>query len=216
MFVKYRIVFVNLHDSMRTKRIYRLLWSFLPLLLVGCSEDEDTLTNQRQRIVSFLTSSHIPRLVTANEVEEDSQLPFYTMHGMDVYRYISSFYNPDRSNWPEVTPTSKVTLTFRLYEFAYSAITDATVPFYTNDPLYEYMFYEELGLTPGVWSFEPVTIDLATDRILNGWRLALIGCRGGDDVEAYLTFNEAYGDEYFSVIPKESPVAVFFTIDSVE
>ncbi len=201
---------------MRTKRIYRLLWLFLPLLLVGCSEDEDTLTNQRQRIVSFLTSSHIPRLVTANEVEEDSQLPFYTMHGMDVYRYISSFYNHDRSNWPEVTPTSKVPLTFRLYEFAYSAITDATVPFYTNDPLYEYMFYEELGLTPGVWSFEPVTIDLATDRILNGWRLALIGCRGGDDVEAYLTFNEAYGDEYFSVIPKESPVAVFFTIDSVE
>lgn len=115
-----------------------------------------------------------------------------------------------------MTPTSKVTLTFRLYEFAYSAITDATVPFYTNDPLYEYMFYEELGLTPGVWSFEPVTIDLATDRILNGWRLALIGCRGGDDVEAYLTFNEAYGDEYFSVIPKESPVTVFFTIDSVE
>ena len=59
---------------MRTKRIYRLLWLFLPLLLVGCSEDEDTLTNQRQRIVSFLTSSHIPRLVTANEVEEDLSL----------------------------------------------------------------------------------------------------------------------------------------------
>lgn len=79
---------------MRTKRIYRLLWLFLPLLLVGCSEDEDTLTNQRQRIVSFLTSSHIPRLVTANEVEEDSQLPFYTMHGMDVTAISPVFTTP--------------------------------------------------------------------------------------------------------------------------
>lgn len=201
---------------MRMKKIYGFLWLILPLLFVGCEEDEDTLPRQRERIVSFLTSSHVPRLVPADEVEEDSQLPFYTMHGVDVYRYLPSYYNPDRSNWPEVTPTSKVTLTFRLYEFAYSPITDATVPFYTNDPLYEYVFYEQLGLTPGVWSFEPVTIDLATDRILNGWRLALIGCRSGDEVEAYMTFNEAYGDDYFSVIPKESPVAVFFTIDRVE
>lgn len=201
---------------MRMKKRYGFLGLLLVLLFAGCEEDEDTLTNQRQRIVSFLTSSHVPRLVSVDEVEEDSQLPFYTMHGVDVYRYVPSYYNPDRSNWPEVTPTSKVTLTFRLYEFAYSAITDATVPFYTNDPLYEYVFYEQLGLTPGLWSFEPVTLDLATDRILNGWRLALIGCRGGDEVEAYMTFNEAYGDDYFSVIPKESPVAVFFTIDSVE
>lgn len=201
---------------MRMKKRYGFLGLLLVLLFAGCEEDEDTLTNQRQRIVSFLTSSHVPRLVPADEVEEDSQLPFYTMHGVDVYRYVPSYYNPDRSNWPEVTPTSKVTLTFRLYEFSYSAITDATVPFYTNDPLYEYVFYEQLGLTPGLWSFEPVTLDLATDRILNGWRLALIGCRGGDEVEAYMTFNEAYGDDYFSVIPKESPVAVFFTIDSVE
>lgn len=201
---------------MRMKKRYGFLGLLLVLLFAGCEEDEDTLTNQRQRIVSFLTSSHVPRLVSVDEVEEDSQLPFYTMHGVDIYRYVPSYYNPDRSNWPEVTPTSKVTLTFRLYEFAYSAITDATVPFYTNDPLYEYVFYEQLGLTPGLWSFEPVTLDLATDRILNGWRLALIGCRGGDEVEAYMTFNEAYGDDYFSVIPKESPVAVFFTIDSVE
>lgn len=201
---------------MRMKKRYGFLGLLLVLLFAGCEEDEDILTNQRQRIVSFLTSSHVPRLVPVDEVEEDSQLPFYTMHGVDVYRYVPSYYNPDRSNWPEVTPTSKVTLTFRLYEFAYSAITDATVPFYTNDPLYEYVFYEQLGLTPGLWSFEPVTLDLATDRILNGWRLALIGCRGGDEVEAYMTFNEAYGDDYFSVIPKESPVAVFFTIDSVE
>ncbi len=197
--------------------LLRLLLFLLPLPFAACSEDEDILSNQQQRIVSFLTSTHTPRLVSVDELEEDSQLPFYTVSGGSVYRYIVSYYNPDRSGWPEVTPTSKVTLTFRFYEFGgYSAITDATIPFYTNDPLYEYVFYEELGLTPGVWSFTPVTIDLAADRILNGLRLALIGCRGGDEVEAYMTYNEAYGDDNFSVIPKESPVAVFFTIDKVE
>lgn len=202
---------------MRMKKIDILLGLLLlPLLFAGCEEDEDTLSNQQQRIVTFLTTSHTPRLVSVDELEEDSQLPFYTMPTRGVCRYISSYYNPDRSGWPEVTATSKVTLTFRFYEFDYTAITDTTVPFYTNDPLYEYMFYEELGLTPGVWSFTPVTIDLAADRILNGLRLALIGCRGGDEVEAYLSYNEAYGDEYFSVIPKESPVAVFFTIERVE
>ena len=126
------------------------------------------------------------------------------------------YYNPDRSNWPEVTGRSKVTLTFRFYAFSFANITDSTVPFYTNDPLYERALYEQLGLTPGAWKFEPVTLDLASDRILNGLRLALIGCRGGDEVEAYMTYNEAYGDDYFSVIPRESAVAMFFTIERVE
>ena len=188
----------------------------LSLLGVSCDEDTDTLTNQQQRIVTFLTSSHTPRLVAEEELEEDSQLPFYTVPTRGVYRYIVSYYNPDRSGWPEVTPASKVTLTFRFYEFAYRAITDATVPFYTNDPLYEYALYEQLGLTPGLWRFEPVTLDLSADRIINGLRAALIGCRGGDEVEAYLSYNEAYGDDYFSVIPRETPVAVFFTIERVE
>lgn len=202
---------------MRIKKIDWFLGALLlPLLFAGCEEGEDTLSNQQQRIVTFLTTSHTPRLVSVDELEEDSQLPFYTVPERGVYRYISSYYNPDRSGWPEVTPTSKVTLTFRFYEFNYTAITDTTVPFYTNDPLYEYAFYEQLGLTPGVWSFEPVTLDLAADRIINGLRLALIGCRGGDEVEAYLSYNEAYGDDYFSVVPKESPVAVFFTVERVE
>lgn len=45
--------------------------------------------------------------------------------------------------------------------------------------------------------------------ILNGLRHALLGCREGDIVEAYMTYNMAYGDKYVSTIPRESPVAWF-------
>ena len=38
----------------------------------------------------------------------------------------------------------------------------------------------------------------------------------GDVVEAYMTYNMAYGDKYVSTIPRESPVAWFFTVESVE
>ena len=75
--------------------------------------------------------------------------------------------------------------------------------------------YEDMGLTPGAWSFEPLTLDMRGD-ILNGLRHALLGCREGDVVEAYMTYNMAYGDKYVSTIPKESPVAWFFTVESVE
>ena len=71
-----------------------------------------------------------------------------------------------------------------------------------------------MGLTPGAWSFEPLTLDMRGD-ILNGLRHALLGCREGDIVEAYMTYNMAYGDKYVSTIPRESPVAWFFTVESV-
>lgn len=200
---------------MPMKKTYAL-FAAVSLLFAACGDDEDILSQQQQRIVSFLTSTHTPRLVSEAELEEDSQLPFYTLPERGVYRYISSYYNPERATWPEVTPSSKVSVTFRMYEFRYAAITDSTVPFFTNDPMLEARFYNQLGLTPGVWSFEPATFDLAAGRILNGWRAALIGCRGGDDVEVYLTSDRAYGDENFAVVPKNNPVAVTFTIDRVE
>lgn len=185
-------------------------------LLAGCKQDDEILPDQQKRIVSFLTSSHSPRLVSADDLEEDSQLPFYTVAGDAVYRYIESYYNPDRTNWPEVTETSKITLTFRAYLFAgFSAITEQTMPYYTNDPQLEEAFYKA-GLTPGEWSFEPLAVDMASADIINGLYLALVGCRQGDQVEAYMTYNMAYGDENFSIIPRESPVAIFFTVNSVE
>ena len=61
-----------------------------------------------------------------------------------------------------------------------------------------------------------MALDMSSSDIINGLRLALLGCRRGDTVEAYMTYNMAYGDDKFGIIPLESPIAVFFTVDSVE
>ena len=91
----------------------------------------------------------------------------------------------------------------------FSNISDSTFPFWSNDPLLE-SAYEELGLTVagGVWSFEPLVVRMDGD-ILKGLRLALLGCREGDDVEVYMTYNMAYGDGLFSTIPLQSPVVFY-------
>ena len=34
------------------------------VLLAACEDNDDALTTQRQRIVSYLTSSHVPQLVS--------------------------------------------------------------------------------------------------------------------------------------------------------
>ena len=116
-----------------------------------------------------------------------------------------------------MTASSKVTITFRIYSFDnFSSISDSTVPIYTNDPEWKEYFYDKLGLTPGYWTFEPKAINLASSGIIKGLRLALLGCREGDQVEAYMTYNMAYGDEDLGSIEKESPIAIFFTVNTVE
>lgn len=197
------------------KRLSAILLA-LPLVLCGaCSEEEETLPQQRERIVSYLTSTHSPTLVDESEVDTESQQAFYTTSGNTVYRYIDNYYDPARPGRTEVTASSKVTITFRAYVFNFANITDSTFPFYSNDPLLK-SAYEEMGLTSGTWSFEPLQIDMRSGNIIKGLRLALLGCRQGDEVEAYMTYNMAYGDTNFSTIARESPLAWFFTVDAVE
>ena len=186
----------------------------LVALCCACSNEEEVLPQQREKLVSYLESSHAPALVEESEADKEARQPFYSLSGSTVYRYIETYYAPGRESRAEVTSSSKVTITFRAYEFAYSNITDSTFPFYSNDPLLE-QAYLEAGLTPGAWSFEPLTLDMRGD-ILKGLRLALLGCRAGDEVEAYMTYNMAFGDRSFGTIPRESPIAWFFTVESVE
>ena len=174
---------------MPMKRIFATLIFALPLLFCGCSEAEDILPEQRQKIVSYLERTHSPALIPESQVETGSQQRFYTMSGSTVYRYIDNFYRDGRNELPEVTAAAKATITFRAYVFAFSNITDSTFPFYSNDPALQ-QAYEDMGLTPGAWSFEPLTLDMRGD-ILNGLRHALLGCREGDIVEAYMTYNRA-------------------------
>lgn len=198
------------------KRLFAILFCTAGVLFAGCSQEEDTLSQQRERLVSYLERTHAPTLIPDTSVEEGSQLPYYTVAENSVYRYIKNVYDPDRSNRPEVGEHSTVAITFRAYVFEFSNITDSTFPFWSNDPLLE-SAYQDLGLSVGEggWSFEPLHVSM-DGNILNGLRLALLGCREGDEVEAYMTYNAAYGDRYFSTIPRQSPIAWFFTVDAVE
>lgn len=206
-------------------RIATLIAAALVLLGSCSKEDEDVLLKQKERMISYLESTHNPRLVAEEAIEEGVDQPFYTVVGDGAYRYIDGFYNPDRPNRKEVTADSKVTITFSAYLFNFTNITTdgsrITLPYFSNNPLYEELFYRPTeeggaGLTPGAWSFEPLVIDLKSAAILEGLRLALIGCRERDRVEAFMTFNMAYGDHYLNIIGKEQPIAYFFTVDAVE
>lgn len=187
------------------------------LLLAGCSQEEETLPNQRNSIVSFLTSTLAPQLISEEAVAEspDENPPFYTAKGNTVYRYISNYYDSGRASRAEVKSGSRVSITFRAYVFSMRNITDSDMPFFTNDPDLEQALYEA-GLTPGVWKFEPMELTLGQSGIIKGLELALLGCRQGDEVECYMTYNMAYGDTNFATIPRESAVAIFFTVNGVD
>lgn len=197
----------------------------------GCAEQEDVHGKQVTDIVNFLERSHQPRLIPVEDYEEGSRSPVYATLGDAVFRYIDAddYFDPDRENRPEVTDRSWVTFTFTAYVFSNSAIrgipdggvtesnfSSITAPFFSNDPAFE-PYLRMAGLTPGVWNFEPLKVDMRDPGILKGLHLALLGCRRGDRVEAYMTYNMAYGDKtYMYFIPKESPVAIFFSVDQVE
>ncbi len=201
---------------MPMKRLLVILFLALMWLPSGCSQEVDTLSEQREKLVSYLERTHSPSLIPDTSVEQGSQLPYYTTSGNTVYRYIKNVYDPERANKAEVGENSSVSITFRAYVFQFSNITDSTFPFWSNDPLLE-SAYKDLGLSVGEggWTFEPLWLEMRGD-ILNGLRLALLGCREGDEVEVYMTYNMAFGDRYFSTIPRQSPVAWFFTVDAVE
>lgn len=112
-------------------------------------------------------------------------------------------------------------ITFRAYVFTYANIVTTgsennwTVPYYTNDAALK-SFLEGRGLNTEWWKFEPLTVDMRHPDIIKGLADALLGCREGDAVEVYMTYNMAYGDDYFGLIPNESPIAWFFTVDAVD
>ena len=92
---------------MPMKRIFATLIFALPLLFCGCSEEEDILPEQRQKIVSYLERTHSPALIPESQVETGSQQRFYTMSGSTVYRYIDNFYRDGRNELPEITAAAK-------------------------------------------------------------------------------------------------------------
>lgn len=202
------------------KRLFACLTLLGALAAGGCSDEEEVLPDQRSRIESYLRSTHSPRLVREDETDTEERLPCFSVAGNAVYRYIANRYDPERPSRREVGETSVVRITFRAYVFSYANIVTSgqsvTMPYYTNDPLLRDAFLSLEGFDPSFWSFEPRRIEMQRGDILKGLRFALLGCREGDEAEAYMTYDAAYGDDDFSIVPRQSPIAIFFTVDSVE
>ncbi len=73
----------------------------------------------------------------------------------------------------------------------------------------------EEGLNAKYWSSEPLRVKLGATSIIKGVALSLDGCREGDEVEAYMTFDAAYGDDVVGIVPKESAVLWVYSVDKV-
>lgn len=199
----------------------------------ACSDDEDLLSQQQQSIVSFLTGSHTPRLLSEEDAAQslDNNPAYYSTFGGTTYRYIADVYDADRLTRAEVTAGSRVDVTFSLYTFSGRTPTQ-TDCVYSNDAT----MIDRLvaaGLNPARWvecdeagvpildeqgQFVPyaLVLQIGDGSTMPGLQEALIGCREQDEVELYMTYNQAYGDkEIVGLVPKSSSVAFFCTIDKV-
>lgn len=202
---------------MLIKRFY-IIWSLLlgGLWGTGCAADQELLPKQKEQFVNYLGRAHNPRLLSEKEVSEslDEEPPFYTVAGNSVYRFISNYYDVGREEANIVEYGDLVTVTFSQYVFAFQNIGVRDMPYFSNDAALEQAFIEA-GLTPGVSIFEPLKLELGAASLIKGFELALLGSREGDVVEAYMTYTMAYGSDIMNVIPKDSPIAIFFTVDKV-
>lgn len=198
------------------KRLFAIAMTAL-LAFAGCSKNEDLLPEQQSKIVSYLTGSHSPRLLSEADAREslEEDPPYYTMAGGTAYRYIEDIYNPERATRRMVEWGDALTITYRAHLFSGSSPDTGNLPFMSNDPALEEAYIEK-GLNPEYWSFEPLRIVLGETQIIKGLEVSLAGCCEGDRVEVYMTYNMAYDDRVISTVPKESALVFYFTVDSVE
>ena len=200
---------------MKLKLLIGLCAAMCLILAVGCGDDVDVAETQRSNIERYLTSSHTPRLINVKEVENSlvPNPPFYELIDFSVYRYIATYYDADRKLKPAIKQGDEVTLTFTAYVFTGSAPSLSSV--YLSNDQSVINALRETGLNADYWDVEPLTIKIGETNIIKGVTTSLIGCREGDSVEAYMTLDAAYEDDVVGVVPKESSVAWFYTIDSV-
>jgi hypothetical protein len=182
---------------------------------VGCADSEDVADTQRTNIERFLTSSHVPRLINVDEVENSLERnpAFYERIDYSVYRYIATYYDEGRESKPAIKQGDEVTITFTAYVFTGSTPSLAAV--YMSNDQSVINALGQAGLNTDYWEAEPLTIKIGQTNIIKGVTTSLIGCREGDVVEAYMTLDAAYDDKVVGVVPKNSSVAWFYTIDSV-
>lgn len=184
-------------------------------LAVGCSDDDEQITSQRSEIVRFLTSTHVPRLVAEEDKESslEAEPPFYEKLNQDLYRYVANYYDSNRSSRTMVDKGDQVSLTYTAYIFR-GGMPRVDNVYISNDTAVISQL-KQAGLNTEYWSAEPLVVTLGESNIIKGVSQSLVGCRQGDQVEVYMTFEEAYEDKVVGIVPHKSAVAWFYTIDAV-
>lgn len=186
--------------------------------IASCSNENDTVLTQQQNAISrYLTSSHKPKLIAEAEIGNslDDEPHFYTQWGLDIYRYIATYYDEGRNEKPVVKSGSKIAITYTAYIFK-SGTPSANDMFATNnaDSIKE---LEDAGLnTEYEWTTDPWETVIGSEDMLPALETALKGCREGDSVEIYLTYDVAYGKHYIGMVPPKSSMVWYIDIISVK
>ena len=186
------------------------------LFSVACGDEAvDVSETQRNSIVSYLTSSHSPRLINKKDVGQalEKNPPFYEQVEYNTFRYIDDYYNPERESRVQVAEGDEVELTFTAYIFSGSKPAVSAI-YLTNDQV-QIDALQNTGLNVEYWKAEPLRVKIGQTNIIKGVEVSLIGCREGDSVEVYMTLDAAYGDDVVGVVPLESSVVWYYTIDKV-
>ena len=187
-------------------------------LIVACNNETDTtLTTQQDSITRYLTSSHQPRLIAEEDLGTslDSEPQYYTHWGLDIYRYISTMYAEGRESWTEADRDDIVEISFDAYVFNYSN-PSGTTPYWSNRQVTIDRFVATNNyFDPQYWSTDPYVIRLDSEDGMPGLRRALVGCREGDTVEIYMTYQTAYNKQIIGTVPKFSPVVWLLKVDRV-
>lgn len=191
-----------------------LVVALVATVVVSCSNETDTtLTSQQTSIANYLKNSHSPRLIEESALGDslDDEPHFYVQWGVDLYRYIATYYEEGRDLMPEVAWGDSLEIKYAAYIFSGSNPRNYA-PYATNDAelIAE---LEAAGLnTSYEWTTDPYTIQLGHTELIEGLETALPGCRKGDKVEIYMTFEQAYGNDYIGLVPNKSAVAWFIEI----
>ena len=206
------------------KRLYNVaivvVVALVATLSLSCSNENDAvLTSQQNKISSYLTSSHQPRLVAEEDVHNQTtpNPAFYTHWGLDIYRYIATYYDEGRDEWAEVTNRSQIEIVYTAYIFTSGKPTVESM-YATNDPdSIEELKKINTDFKPEYeWTTDPMVVTLGKEEILPGLETALVGCREGDSIEVYLSYDAAYGKHYVGMVPAKSAVVWYIDIVDVK
>lgn len=204
-------------------KLFRQITLFVAVVLItmavaSCSNENDTvLVSQQNAITKYLTSSHQPKLIAEENVAEsmEEEPAFYTHWALDIFRYIATYYDEGRDEKPEVMHNSEIEIIYTAYIFK-SGKPSASDMFATNSAD-SIKALEDAGLnTSYEWTTDPLVVKMGAEQIMPGLETALKGCREGDSVEIYLTYDKAYGKHYIGMVPAKSSMVWYIDIISVK